>query len=131
MAQISCLAGIQADRIEMFTDILRDLGKLGPAHVSRFNIAELSRLKPAIVISDVDDGTQATPLEMLRQLRFVLADSFIAVYTDTATRAWAVSCHNAGVNCVLLKSSTPAEIADGIYLGLQSGCFTDTHVAAA
>ena len=131
MTHICCLAGIQADRIVMFTEILRGFGKLGSVHEARFNISELSNLKPAVVICDVDKSSMATPLEMLRQLRFVLPDSFLSVYTETAARTWARSCHNTGVNSILLKSSTPAEIADGIRLGLQSGCFTDPHVNAA
>ncbi len=87
-------------------------------------VAELGKRKPHVIVCDVDRLT-IDPLEFLRQLRFVLPDTIIAVLTATIATPWAVSCHLAGVTCMLCASSSQARIVVGLRDALRSGCYTD------
>lgn len=84
---------------------------------------------PDILILDVD-GLEVDPLEMLRQVRFVLPGCLLVVYTHTTTEAWARACHLAGANCVLSKASPESQLALGLRNAIRIGSFTDPHFAA-
>jgi DNA-binding NarL/FixJ family response regulator len=66
----------------------------------------------------------------LRQIRFVLPECVIAVYTGIMTRAWSLGCHLAGANCLLAKKSLKSELSAGLRDALEDGCFTDPRFAA-
>jgi DNA-binding NarL/FixJ family response regulator len=131
MAVISYLAGIDNGAVAMLRSAARKAGAppLGAA-VARLNVTDLGELRPAFIVCDID-GLAVDALEMLRQLRFVLPECVIAIYTGVATAAWALACHLAGANCLLSKLSTKAELTEGMSQALQTGCFTDPRFEAA
>jgi DNA-binding NarL/FixJ family response regulator len=130
MAFVCCLAGIERKDIPMFGLVLRAAGVPGTALVGNLDVGELGTLKPALLVCDVD-GSDVDGLELLRQLRFVLPDCLLAVYTGVVTRTWGVACHLAGVNCMLTKNSRVTRLAAGIRGALRSGCYTDPEFSAA
>jgi DNA-binding NarL/FixJ family response regulator len=130
MASITCLAGIEEGATAKLRAVLRKAGAPKLMKIARFNPADLGRLAPALLLCDVD-RLAVDALETMRQVRFVLPDCMIAVYTDTATSAWSRECHMAGANCLLLKLSTDAELVAGIQEALSSGCFTDLRFGDA
>jgi DNA-binding NarL/FixJ family response regulator len=128
MARISCLAAVDAEKIAFMSSVLDKAGAQVPPTLARINVAELGHMRPSLLVCDVD-GLAVDQLEMLRQIRFVLPDCVIAVYTERMTSAWAKSCHLAGVNCLLAKKSTKAALAAGLADAMRSGCFTDPRFA--
>jgi len=74
--------------------------------------------------------SEADPLELLRQVRFVLSVSLILVYMDCPNGSWNVDYHAAGANGLLSKQSSITELAVGLRSALRSGCFTDPRCAA-
>ena len=129
MARIYALAGIEDDKVEMLGRVLGKAGRRTQSVVAKLNVQELGKLLPDLIVCDIDD-LLVDPLEMVRQLRFVLPECTIAVYTGVCERRWAVACHLAGANCLLLKDSTKAELSLGVRGALHSGCFTDPRFAA-
>jgi CheY-like chemotaxis protein len=130
VAQVCCLAGIDAESAPNFSAIFKVAGLSGLATIARLDVAALGRLAPDLIVCDVD-GLDVDALELLRQIRFVLPDCVLAVYTGVMKRAWGLACHLAGANCLLSKDATEAELSEGVRDALQSGCFTDPRFAAA
>jgi len=130
MARITCLADIDSRKVETFRLALKSAH--APANVvfARVEVPELRAIAPALLICDLD-FLAVDSLEVLRQLRFVLPECIIVVYTETARLAWARECHSAGANAIVSKKSIAAEIATGIRAAMRSGCFTDPRVAVA
>jgi DNA-binding NarL/FixJ family response regulator len=122
--QVSCLARIEPDAIELLTTALATVAHPAPVILAGLGVSEVGRLAPAVLVVDVD-GLEVDPLEMLRMLRFVVPTCMIAVYTSLLDDGWARACHTAGANCLLSKSSDAAAIAAGLRGSLRSGCFTD------
>jgi len=118
------LAGLDGDKVAMFGVALREAGEPATATIARLDVTELGKLTPDLVVCDID-ALDVDPLEMVRRLRFVLPDCLIAVYTGDMKRAWGVSCHLAGANCVLSKDSTRRQLSWGLRGALRTGCFTD------
>src|ERR1700722_18922443 len=119
-----CLAGLDDDEVPLLTTILSDAGLPNLTSIAKMNITEIAKIAPTMIVCDVD-ALVVDKLEHLRQLRFVLPGSTIAVYTGQLEEPWAAACHRAGANCVLSKASTPIELSFGIRDALRSGCYTD------
>jgi DNA-binding NarL/FixJ family response regulator len=128
MANTCCLAGIAISEVPIFCAILREAGGTGLVTVARLSVSELGRLTPNLLVCDID-SVEVDPLELLRQIRFVLPECIIAVYTGTVTRSRSRACHLAGANCLLSKSSSFASLARGLRSAERSGCFTDPSFA--
>jgi DNA-binding NarL/FixJ family response regulator len=129
MARNCCLAGIDKEMVPMFSAVFRAAGELPLATLARLDVRELGRLLPDVLVCDVDT-TKKDPLELLRQIRFVLPECLVAVYTGTTTRSWAVACHLAGANCLLSKDSDERQLTKGLRGALRIGCYTDPRFAA-
>ena len=99
------------------------------ASLARLDVTELGKLAPSLLVCDVDECT-VDPLELLRQIRFVLPESMIAVYTGDVDRSWGLACHLAGANCLLSKESDEPSLTMGLRGALESGCYTDPRFAA-
>jgi DNA-binding NarL/FixJ family response regulator len=97
-------------------------------HVAPFDVSVLSVLAPDLVVIDID-SLQTDPIEALRQLRFVLPNGVMIVYTESVRASIVRACHNAGANCVLSKSSTEQQLAVGLRHAVWSGCYTDPRFA--
>ena len=129
MARTSCLAALDPEDIPLVGSALRDAGESSITRVSRLNVAELRNLAPDVLVADIDRvGTDS--LELLRQLRFVLPDCVMIVYTAVSTSTWARACHLAGANGLLSKASDESQLANGMRRAIRGGCFTDPWFAA-
>jgi DNA-binding NarL/FixJ family response regulator len=128
MARTSCLAGIAADKVDMLSAALQRSGAVVPPVIAQLVVPELGKVAPAILICDVD-SLATDPLEMIRQLRFVLPECLITIFTATVGGSWALSCHLAGANCILSSESTERQLTFGLRRVLLSGCFTDPRFA--
>ena len=113
MMRTYCLAGIDDAIVPMFGRAFKDAGDIGPPSPARLNVTELGRLAPDVLVCDVDE-IATDQLEFLRQLRFVLSDCLIAIYTNNLARRWVRACHSAGVNCVLAKGSDARRLSEGL-----------------
>jgi len=102
---------------------------LGSGRRFRLTVVRIGTVKPKLLVCDID-RSESDPLELLRQLRFVLSVSIILVYTDRANGSWNVGCHTAGANGLLSKQSNTTELAAGVRSAMQIGCFTDPRCAA-
>lgn len=129
MGRTSCLAGIDPTMVSTFRAAFKAAGVPALATVARLDVTELGKLAPSLLVCDVDD-CNADPLELLRQLRFVLPNSMIAVYTGDMERTWGLACHLAGANCLLSKESDEPSLSRGLRRALKSGCYTDPRFAA-
>jgi DNA-binding NarL/FixJ family response regulator len=130
MVYVCCLAGIDRTMVPMFGAVLRAAGVPTTAMIGRLEVTELGRLTPDLLVCDVDE-TEVDALELLRQIRFVLPDCLIAVYTGVMKRTWGLACHLAGVNCMLSKDADEAGLAAGLRDALDSGCYSDPRFSAA
>lgn len=110
-------------------DALALAGETTAPIVVELDVRVLARLRPDLVITDLDHLT-IDPLELLRQLRFVLPTCVICVITADERRAWALAAHMAGASAVLSERGTTADLAMGINDGVISGCFTDPRFVA-
>ena len=128
MARLCCLA-VDSKDIPLLGAALKAAGQPGLAIVGHLDVAALAKLSPDVLVADVD-RQKVDPLEMLRQLRFVLPECVIVVYTGTVTRAWGRACHLAGASCVLSKESGKALLVSGLQRAIETGCFTDPRFAA-
>ncbi len=129
MARICCLAAIDPDHIFVLRAALKSAGEsavLIPAHL---DVAKLSALAPNTLVVDIDQ-LEGHALEMVRQLRFVLPQCILVVYSSSTEQAWARECHLAGATCVLSKNSSEAQLANGLRHAMRSGCWTDPRFAA-
>jgi DNA-binding NarL/FixJ family response regulator len=129
MGSLCCLAGIDPGAVPMFRAVCRAVGVRMARAASRLDVAELHAAAPGLLVCDVD-GSDVDPLELLRQIRFVLPDCTIAVFTGNTQRAWGAACHLAGANCVLAKTSRERRLVAGLRGALLSGCYTDPRFAA-
>ncbi len=123
------MAGIEEKATATLVVALREAGIRDPATTARLNVTVLGKLKPELIVCDIDD-LNVDPLETLRQLRFVLPKCLIAVFTGLETEGWGLACHLAGANCLLSKKSTRTELVVGLRDTLIHGCYTDPHLAA-
>jgi DNA-binding NarL/FixJ family response regulator len=129
MARVCCLAAVDPNDIQLLGSALRGAGEPGYAVVARLDVAALGKLAPDVLIADVD-RLEVDPLEALRQLRFVLPECAIVVYTGGVESSWGRACHLAGATCVLSKESDESQLTTGLRRALQTGCFTDPRFAA-
>jgi DNA-binding NarL/FixJ family response regulator len=129
MARVCCLAAVDPDDVQMLGRALKGAGETGYALVALLDVAALGRLAPGVLLADVDH-LEVDPLEALRQLRFVLPDCIIVVYTAGVGASWGRACHLAGATCVLSKKSSELQLTTGLRLAFQNGCFTDPRLAA-
>ncbi len=129
MGRTCCIAGMTDAVVPMISDALRGAGESALASLAHLNVAELQRLGPDVLVCDVD-GVEVDRLEFLRQLRFVLPECVIAVYTGNVVRSWSRACHLAGVNCLLAKGSDAHSLAIGLRAALATGCYTDAAFSA-
>lgn len=110
--------------VAMFRGVLDEIGEPVPLVVARVSVAELGRMEPGLLICDVD-ALERDPLERLRQMRFVLAECVVAIYTDRVGDAWTRACHLAGANGVLSRTSSERALAIGLRRAIRTGCYTD------
>jgi DNA-binding NarL/FixJ family response regulator len=129
MAFKCCLAGIDRSLIPMFTGVFIAAGVPTLLSAARLDVVELCALRPNLLVCDVD-AVEVEPLELLRQLRFVLPECLIVLFTDLMLRSWSIECHLAGVNAMLSKDSSERHLADGVRSVMRSGCYTDPRFAA-
>jgi DNA-binding NarL/FixJ family response regulator len=130
MARACCLAAVAPQDIPLLTAALNSAVAYAETTIAQVNTAVLKRLSPDVLVIDID-RLDVDPLEALRQLRFVLPDCVIVVYTNSTETSVVRACHNAGANCLLSKSSNEAQLASGLRRAMFSGCFTDPRFAAA
>lgn len=130
MIRNCCLAGVDDAASLMLRSVLRGAGVASFATLAQLDIAELGRLAPDLLICDID-GIDLDPLELVRQLRFVLPDTIVAVYTEMLDATWGRACHVAGANCLLLKASDQRLLTHGLIVALESGCYTDPRFATS
>ena len=129
MARRSCLAAITPKDSALLGAALAGAGEPAVAIVARLDVVELHKLAPDVLIVDVDE-VAVDPLETLRQIRFVLPNCLVLVYTAGTTVTWGRACHLAGVNGVLCKASDESELVTGLRSTIRSGCFTDPRLVA-
>lgn len=129
MARVCCLAAIDPQDFPLLASALKGAGEPSVALVARLDVAGLGKLAPAVLIADID-LLDVDPLEMLRQLRFVLPECVIVVFTAILTPSWGRACHLAGASCVLSKTSRESQLASGLKHAIQTGCFTDPRCVA-
>lgn len=129
MARVCCLAAVDPNDVPLLGAALKGAGEPGLTIVAQLDVAELGRLAPDVLVADVD-RQKVDPLEILRQLRFVLPECVIVVYTAGATRAWSRECHLAGASCVLSKESHAPLLVSGLQHAIRTGCFTDPRFVA-
>lgn len=121
-----CLVEIEPKRIALLTAALHAAAAAPLITVARFDVGILSQLDVELIIVDVD-RLVIDSLEAIRQLRFVLPDSIIVVYTDLTKSTWARDCHKAGANGVLSCKSNESQLIFGLSHAIIGGCFTDSH----
>ncbi len=129
MARACCLSGIDPNDVPLLGAALKSAGEQGLAILTNLGVAELRKLTPDVLIADVD-RLEVDQFELLRQIRFVLPDCVMAVYTAVVDLSWARACHLAGATCVLSKESSESQLASGLRHAIRSGCFTDPRFAA-
>jgi hypothetical protein len=110
----------------LFGHILRREGYSGLYPTASLSVTQLAEAAPTFLLIDFRD-LDLDQLETLRQIRFVLPRSIIAVYSEDSSTAWAYECHLAGANCMLAKGSRGRAMASGIHRAIQGGCYTDPH----
>lgn len=129
MPRVCCLAAIDPKDVALLSAALKGAGEPGLTVAAHLDVVELAKLAPDLLIADVD-RQEVDPLELLRQLRFVLPECVIVVYTGAVKRSWGRACHLAGASCVLSKESRKPLLVSGLRHAIQSGCFTDPRVSA-
>ena len=129
MPRKCCLTAITPKDVPLLSAALKGAGERPVAAVARLNVGELSKVKPDVLIVDIDN-LQSDSFEMVRQIRFVLPDCTLIVFTDSKKLEWGRKCHLAGANGVLSKESNESQLASGLYHAIESGCFTDPRIAA-
>ena len=129
MARVCCLAAVDPEVILLLGAALKGAGESGHTIVARLDVGALGKLAPNVLIADID-RLEVDPLEALRQLRFVLPECLIVVYTAGVEPSWGRACHLAGASCVLSKKSPESQLTAGLRRALHTGCFTDSRLAA-
>jgi len=129
MARVTCLAAVDPKDMALLGAALKGAGEPGLTVVASLDVAALRKLAPDVLITDID-RQKVDQLELLRQLRFVLPECVIVVYTGTVTRTWGRECHLAGASCVLSKESRESLLTSGLRSAIKTGCYTDPRFAA-
>jgi len=129
MARVCCLAAVDPKDIPLLGAALKGAGEASLTVVARLDIAAFGKLAPDGLIADVD-RQDVDQRELLRQLRFVLPECVIVVYTGGVRGGWGRDCHLAGASCVLSKESREALLVSGLQRAMRTGCFTDPRFAA-
>ncbi len=129
MARVCCLAAVDPADIQLLGGALKGAGESGYTIAARLDVAALGRLAPDVLVADIDH-LEVDPLEALRQLRFVLPECVIVVYTAGIAASWGRACHLAGATCVLSKDSREPQLTVGLRRAFRTGCFTDPRFAA-
>jgi DNA-binding NarL/FixJ family response regulator len=123
------LAAVDPGVIPLLGAALKGAGESGHTIVARLDVGALGKLAPNVLIADID-RLKVDPLEALRQLRFVLPECVIVIYTSGSEPSWGRACHLAGANGVLSKKSHESQLAAGLKHALLTGCFTDSRLAS-
>ena len=105
---------------------LEGAGEPATTIVTHLEVPALKRIAPDVLVADLD-RCDSDPLEKLRQLRFVLPNCVIVVYTANMQPSWGRDCHLAGASCLLSKESHQLQLQSGLRQAMKSGCFTDVH----
>src|SRR5579863_2973271 len=113
MARVCCLADMDSEATQLLGRALKGAGESGYTLVAALDVAALGRLAPDILVADIDH-LKVDSLEALRQLRFVLPECIIVVYTAGVGSSWGRSCHLAGATCVLSKESNESQLTTGL-----------------
>lgn len=129
MARVCCLAAVDPKDIPRIGAALEGAGEVNLTILAGVDIAALARLAPDVLVADID-RQEVDALELLRQLRFVLPECVIVVYTGAVRSAWGRDCHLAGASCVLSKESRGALLVSGLQRAIRTGCYTDPRFAA-
>jgi DNA-binding NarL/FixJ family response regulator len=129
MARICGLAGVDPKDIPLLRAALKAAAAPDLTIVAHLDVVALRSLAPETLVVDID-ALKVDPLEMLRQLRFVLPDCVIVVYTATIESSWGRACHLAGASCVLPKEAHESQLISGLKRAIRTGCFTDPRFAA-
>jgi DNA-binding NarL/FixJ family response regulator len=129
MARICCFARIDPAVLTRLTSALALAGDVTSPVVAELDIRALAKLRPDLLIADLDH-LATDPLEVLRQIRFVLPTCVIAILSADERRGWALDAHMAGANAVISLQATNEEIAMGINNAVMNGCFTDPRFVA-
>jgi DNA-binding NarL/FixJ family response regulator len=130
MPRECCLIGVEPIEVTRLTAALADAVSGVKISVAFLDIGVLSALAPEFVLVDIDSAS-SDPIEALRQLRFVLPNCIMFVYTRSEDAAIVRACHSAGANCLLSKRSSEHELTAGMRHAIWSGCFTDPHFIAS
>jgi DNA-binding NarL/FixJ family response regulator len=128
MARKCCLA-VDPKDIPLLGAVLKGSGEPDLAIVTQLDVAALGKLAPDVLVADID-RLEIDPLEMLRQLRFVLPECLIVVYSGITKPSWGRACHLAGASCLLSKEAHEKQLIFGLQLAVRTGCFTDPRFAA-
>jgi|HubBroStandDraft_2_1064218.scaffolds.fasta_scaffold104739_3 DNA-binding NarL/FixJ family response regulator len=129
MARVCCLAAVDLKDVPLLSAALEAAGVANLTIVPRLDVVVLRKLAPDVLVADID-SLEIDPLEMVRQLRFVLPDCVIVVYTATMESSWGRACHLAGASCLLSKEARKSQLIFGLKYAIQTGCFTDPRFAA-
>ena len=130
MARLCCLAAIDPYDLPLLTAAMNAAFAHANASIAQLDVAVLRALAPDVLVVDVD-RVDVDPIEAIRQLRFVLPDCIIVVYTGGTNSDVVRACHNAGANCLLSKSSDETQLAAGMRRAMWSGCFTDPRFVSS
>jgi DNA-binding NarL/FixJ family response regulator len=106
------------------TQLLSEAGFCVVTTLESMALDEIARNEPTVIFVDVD-FIDVEPVLAIRQLRTVVPNATICVYTGRSQVGWAATCSRAGANCVISKSAMPAEIVAGIQQALRVGAFID------
>lgn len=116
---------------ELFFAHLLDRAGYGASQaMAQLSITHVAEAAPSFLLIDFQN-LDIDELETLRQVRFVLPQCIIAVYSEKPVQSWALKCHLAGANCMLAKDSSEKSVADGIRLATVGGCYTDPNFRPA
>ncbi len=129
MNHISCFAGLESDDALLFAAVLKEAGLSESPVIANLDVIELGKLKPRLLICNLD-ALQIDPLELLRQVRFVLSQCIIMVYTSVIEPKWGVACHLAGASGLLARGSLRKQLVLGVTDAMRYGCYTDPRFNA-
>jgi DNA-binding NarL/FixJ family response regulator len=106
------------------TQVLSEAGFSVVASLDTLSLDQIGRNEPHVIFVDID-FIEVDPISAIRQIRGVVPNATICVYTAGAAEGWAATCSRAGANCVISKSASPAEIVAGIQRALRVGAYVD------
>ena len=87
MARTCCLAAIAPEDLPLLTAAVNAAFAHADASIAEVDVSVLRALHPDVLIIDID-RLEVDPIEAIRQLRFVLPDCVIVVYTTARTPTW-------------------------------------------